>query len=139
MMRSFGMSGSRRLSLDEILQLSAVMICLDVRSQDIAKVAFRMYERMPGGGKREVEAEEHPVAFLLATRPNAFMTWNEFWTMVILHSGITEKRLHREADGWAPHGRTHSVHAGAHHDPGGGAIRRQPRLLCLRGEADQPA
>jgi len=90
MMRSFGMSGSRRLSLDEILQLSAVMICLDVRSQDIAKVPFRMYEKMPGGGKKEVEAEGHPVAFLLATRPNAFMTWSEFWTMILLHSGITE-------------------------------------------------
>ena len=90
MMRSFGMSQSRRLSLDEILQLSAVMICLDVRSQDIAKVPFRMYERVAGGGKREVEAEEHPVAFLLATRPNQFMTWSEFWTMVLLHSGITE-------------------------------------------------
>lgn len=91
-MRAFGMlnGGNRRLSTEEVIQLSAVLVCLDIRSQDIAKVRFRMYERLPGGGKREVEAGEHPVAFMLATRPNPYMTWHEFWIMVLLHYSLIQ-------------------------------------------------
>lgn len=88
-LRSFGLSGTRRMTTEEIIQLSAVIICLDVKSQDIAKVHLRMYEILAGGGKRVVEAEEHPAAALLATQPNPYMTWNEFWTMALLHYGVT--------------------------------------------------
>lgn len=87
-LRSFGLSGTRRLTTEEIIQLSAVIVCLDIRSEDIAKVHFRMYEALPNGGKRVVEADEHPVAELLATQPNQFMTWNEFWVMELLHYGL---------------------------------------------------
>lgn len=87
-MRAFGLSGTRRMTTEEILQLSAVVVCLDVRSQDISKVHLRMYEGLPNGGKRIVEAQEHEVAMLLATQPNPHMTWNEFWTMVLLHHGV---------------------------------------------------
>jgi HK97 family phage portal protein len=89
-LRSFGLSGTRRMTTEEILQLSAVVVCLDVRSQDIAKVDCRMYERLPGGGKRIVEADEHPIAELLATQPNPFTTWNEFWTQLLLHYGVIQ-------------------------------------------------
>jgi HK97 family phage portal protein len=91
-LRSFGFQGGiqRRMSTEEILQLSSVLICLDVRSQDIAKVPLRMYERMKNGGKRVVDPSEHPVALLLATRPNPYQTWNEFWIMMLLHFGVLE-------------------------------------------------
>lgn len=84
-----GYNGARsRLSLSEITQLSAAMICLDVISQDIAKVTLRMYERLPAGGKKIVT--DHPVAALLASQPNQYHTWYEFHQMVLLHLGILQ-------------------------------------------------
>lgn len=87
-LRSVGWNGARPLSTAEIIQLSAVLICLDVISQDISKVRFRMYRKLPDGGKVEVLPKEHPVAALLAYRPNQHMTWVEFWSMVLLHQGL---------------------------------------------------
>lgn len=90
MMQSSGWtSATRQLSTADIIQISAVLICLDVLSQDIAKIPFRMYEKIPGG-KRVVEYNEHPIAELLATRPNRFHTWEEFWEMVLLHLGMVQ-------------------------------------------------
>lgn len=80
----------RRLSTEQIVQLSAVVVCLDVLAQDIAKTTFRMYERLPNGGKREVEAGQHPIADLLRTEPNRFHTWYEFFEMVMLHLGLVQ-------------------------------------------------
>ena len=101
MMKSFGFAGKRPLSTAEIIQISAVLICLDVLSQDIAKATFRMYERLPGGGKREVEAQEHPVAALLKSQPNRFHTWYEFFEMLMLHMALIQnafiaKRIDRK-------------------------------------------
>lgn len=87
-LRTMGWNGQRSLSILEVIQLSAVLICLDVLSQDIAKVKFRMYRKLAGGGKEEVLAKEHPAAALLSYRPNAHMTWYEFWIMSLLHLGL---------------------------------------------------
>lgn len=89
-LRALGWNGQRPLSTQEIIQLSAVLICLDVISQDISKVKFRMYRKIAGGGKVEVEPKEHPIAALLAYRPNQHMTWYEFWVMTLLHLGLTQ-------------------------------------------------
>lgn len=88
-LRSTGwLSSRKRLSLEEIVQLSAVVICLDVIAQDISKVPMRMYERLGPYSKRLVMPEEHPVAEFLATEPNRFMTWQEFFEMSLLHLGL---------------------------------------------------
>lgn len=98
----FGYNGRRaRISLQEVVQLSAAMICLDVISQDIAKVTLRLYEMLGPGAKREVMANEHPIAELLNSQPNQFHTWYEFKQMVLLHMGILQnayiaKRIMRD-------------------------------------------
>jgi HK97 family phage portal protein len=78
------------LGLQDAMQLSAVLICLDVISQDIAKTELNLYERLAGGGKRKVEPGRHPMAALLARRPNKHHTWFEFLQMVVLHLGLTQ-------------------------------------------------
>lgn len=92
MMRTMGWTaGPRRpLTIEDAIQLSAVLVCLDVLAQDIAKTTFRMYRRLPGKGKREVEAGEHHVAALLKTEPNRHHTWYEFFEMMMLHLGLAQ-------------------------------------------------
>ncbi len=87
-LNSIGWDGSQTLSTKQVIQLSAVLICLDVISQDISKVRFNLYRRTAGGGKMLVAPEEHPLAKLYAGRPNAHMTWVEFWEMTLLHLGL---------------------------------------------------
>lgn len=81
---------SRRLTIEEIIQISAVIICLDVRAQDIAKTTFRMYQKLPGNNKRVVEPNEHPVAMLLDTEPNRHLTWIQFFEMLVMQLGLTQ-------------------------------------------------
>ena len=76
---------SHPLNLDEALKLSAVLICMDVLAQDIAKTPLRMRRRLKNGGSEVVEPEQHWLANLLATEPNRYHTWYEFKEMVILH------------------------------------------------------
>lgn len=83
-------STNRRLSIGEIINLSAVVAAIDVLSQDIAKPTFGMYERLKNGGKRMLSPEEHPVATLLATQPNEHHTWQEFFEMLMLHLALTQ-------------------------------------------------
>lgn len=90
MLNSVGWRPRRALRNDEIVQIAAVLICLDVLSQDIAKTTFRMYERLTTGGKREVTAAEHPIAALLHADPNRFHSWYEFFEMVMLHLGLAQ-------------------------------------------------
>lgn len=80
----------RQLTTEQIVRIPAVIICLDVLAQDIAKVPFRMYEKLKNNGKRELGPEEHPVATLLATEPNRFHTWYEYFEMTILHLGVVQ-------------------------------------------------
>lgn len=79
-----------KLSLTDILQISAVTVCLDILAQDIAKTNLRLYRRLPNGGKQVVEAGQHPMALLLATEPNPHHHWYELIEMMMLHLGILQ-------------------------------------------------
>lgn len=81
---------TRPLSLHEVLQISAVMVCLDILSQDIAKTTLRLYRRLPSGGKQVVMPGEHPAAELLATEPNRHHHWYELIEMMMLHMGLLQ-------------------------------------------------
>lgn len=80
----------KQLSTEQVVRIPAVIICLDVLAQDISKVPFRMYEKLPNNGKRELDPGEHPIAMLLATEPNRFHTWYEYFEMTILHLGVVQ-------------------------------------------------
>ncbi len=53
------------------LRISAVYACVTIRSQTMASLPLTVYERLAGGGQREVM--DHPVARLLAA-PNPYQT-----------------------------------------------------------------
>lgn len=89
MLSTVGWSQQRALSARDIVQLSGVIAAIDVLSQDIGKTTFRMYRRLPNGGKEEVMANEHWLALLLKTEPNRFHTWPEFFEMVMLHMALS--------------------------------------------------
>lgn len=77
----------RPLPLDEALQISAVLICLDVPAQDISKTPRYLRRKLPGGGSQIVEPKEHWLAKMLALEPNPWHTWSEFIEMMVLHLG----------------------------------------------------
>lgn len=78
------------MSLDEAIKLSAVLICMDVLAQDIAKTKLRLRRKLPGGGSEAVRPEEHWLAGLLETEPNRHHTWYEFMEMIVLHLGAVQ-------------------------------------------------
>ncbi len=85
----FGPGSVRTMSQGEALQLSAVLICLDVLSQDIAKTGLYLKRRTRGGSER-VLPREHWLAKYLALEPNQFHTWYEFIEMTMLNLGMVQ-------------------------------------------------
>lgn len=78
------------LALDEALKLTAVLVCMDVLAQDIAKTPLWLRRRLPNGGSEIVEPKEHWLAKMLALEPNDHHTWYEFLEMIILHLGAVQ-------------------------------------------------
>lgn len=90
MINSMGWLPRKQLTMAQIIQISAVLVCLDVLSQDIGKVPLYMMRRLPNKGKAIVEPNEHPVAAMLAMEPNRHFTWTEFKEMMMLHLGVAQ-------------------------------------------------
>lgn len=81
---------NRPLPLDEAVQISAVLICLDVMSQDIAKTPLYLRRRLKNGGSEIVAPKDHWLAKMLALEPNQWHTWYEFIEMLMLHLGAVQ-------------------------------------------------
>lgn len=79
---------SRMVGWTDAMQQAAVVACLDIMAQDIARAPLVLYRRKRGGGSEAVDPREHPLARLFWLRPNKFMTWNEFTQMVVYHLGL---------------------------------------------------
>lgn len=62
------------------MQASVIWACLNVRSQDIAKLPVHLYRRRKDGGKER--AFKHPLYGLLTTSPNDINTAYEFKQML---------------------------------------------------------
>lgn len=78
------------LDIETAIKLSTFCAGLDVISQDIAKVPLHLREKLPNGGSRVVEPDEHWLAEMLALDPNEHHTWQEFFEMLILHLGAVQ-------------------------------------------------
>lgn len=94
---------NKPLPLDEAVQISAVLICLDVPAQDISKTPRYLRRKLPGGGSEIVEPKEHWLARMLALEPNKWHTWSEFIEMMVLHLGAVRnafvaKKFSRRGD-----------------------------------------
>lgn len=71
------------------LQVTAVMACVSILSEDVAKLPPIVYRRLPKGGKVAVKASEHYLARLLRT-PNDWQTrfeWLECMMAALLLRG----------------------------------------------------
>lgn len=84
-----GLNSPYRVTGKQALEQAAVLICLDVLSQDISKATLRMKEKLADGGERVIDHRQHPVAEMLALEPNQRHTWPEFIAMMVFHLGMT--------------------------------------------------
>jgi HK97 family phage portal protein len=80
------------VSAADALRQSAVLACLDIRAQDIAAAPLTLNRVLTQGSRRRgyeaVAPRAHYLARLFWDRPNRFMTWWEFTTMVVYHLGL---------------------------------------------------
>jgi phage terminase large subunit-like protein len=78
-------------------QSSAVFACVQVRSQDIAKLPVILYQRTADGGRRR--ATEHPLYNLVGSRPNSRQTsfeWREMMQATLDLRGNAYSRIIRD-------------------------------------------
>lgn len=61
------------------LQVTTVLACVRLRSQDVAKLPPHIYRFLSDGSR--AEAREHPL-YQIFRRPNAWQTWFEFCEMI---------------------------------------------------------
>ncbi len=82
--------GSRSLlGTKDAVGLALMIMCADVKARDISKAEMLLWRRK-GRSWTLVEADKHPVAELLMTRPNDVMSWPQFWRMVVLHLELAQ-------------------------------------------------
>lgn len=62
------------------MQVSAVFACVRVLSETIASLPLKIYKKKPDGTREE--ARQHPIADLIAYRPNSWQTSFEFREMM---------------------------------------------------------
>jgi HK97 family phage portal protein len=77
---------------------SAVFACVQVRSQDIAKLPLILYRRMPDGSRKR--ANDHPLYGLLKRKPNSLQTsfeYRETQQAVLDLRGNAYSRIYRDA------------------------------------------
>jgi HK97 family phage portal protein len=73
-----------------LFRLSISLICIDVLQQDVAKTPIYLRRRTPGGSEI-VQPKEHPVARLLARRPNEYYGIGEFIRQMVAHLAIASE------------------------------------------------
>lgn len=79
---------NRMIGWTDAMQQAAVVACLDIMAQDIARAPLVLYRRKRGGGSEAVDPRDHHLARLFWLKPNKFMTWNEFTQMIVYHLGL---------------------------------------------------
>lgn len=75
-----GMSAAGvRMNADRAMRVSAVAGCVRILSEGVGSLPFKVYRRLPNGGKEE--ATDHPAWRLLNVAPNARHTPEEFFSL----------------------------------------------------------
>lgn len=77
---------------ESAIRIAAVYSCVKILSQNIAKLPLQVYKK--DNGRRD-RAREHPVAYLLETRPNPYMTPYTFKQTMECHRQLWRKCLCR--------------------------------------------
>ncbi|WP_192246086.1 phage portal protein [Mesorhizobium silamurunense] len=69
------------LGIREAMEQAAFMLCCDVIAQDIAKSTLRLRKKIGINTSVVIEANDHPIAAMLALEPNRRHTWYEYKEM----------------------------------------------------------
>lgn len=77
-------AGYRGASRFNLFRLAVSLICIDVKSQDVAKTPIYL-RRWVKGGSKIVSPAEHPVARMLAGRPNRYFGMKEWLRIATAH------------------------------------------------------
>lgn len=86
-----GLGGrARHLLGADAVGLGLAILCADIKARDIAKAEMLLWRRRGARGWSMVEANQHPIARLLMTRPNAWHSWTQFWRMTIMHLELVQ-------------------------------------------------
>jgi HK97 family phage portal protein len=94
--RGFGGSSGdfNPVNSSDAIRLAAVLACIDVLAQDIASAPLTLNRVLQQGSRRrgfeQVAPRAHPLAKLFWTRPNDFMTWFEFTSMLVYHLALVD-------------------------------------------------
>ncbi|WCS27798.1 phage portal protein [Methylobacterium sp. NMS14P] len=84
-----GGRGGRSFYGQHAVGVALAIMCADVKARDLSKAEMLLWRRR-GRGWTMVEADQHPIAELLMTRPNPWHTWPELWRMVGLHIELAQ-------------------------------------------------
>ena len=102
-----------RVGVREAMTVPAIASCVQVLSEDIAKVPLILYKRTKGGGRER--AVNHPLYRMLKERPSAWMTsfmWRRLSISAACQHGNSYSRVYRDYAGRIvsirplPHGAT---------------------------------
>lgn len=70
------------LSTDASLNISSVFSCINVKANYVAKLPLQVFQETNDSRKR---VKDHPVSYLLETRPNPYQSPFSFWQTVEIH------------------------------------------------------
>jgi HK97 family phage portal protein len=74
----------KSVNIQSAIEVSAVMACLRVRANGLAQVPLKLMQKS-SDGKTRLPAENHPLYFILKTRPNSWQTAFEYLETLSLH------------------------------------------------------
>ena len=77
-------ASGKTVSEKTALEVAAVFACLRVRANGLAQVPFKLMQES-ADGKQRLPAKDHPLYFLLGSKPNDWQTAFEYWEMLSLH------------------------------------------------------
>ena len=72
------------VSVKTAIEVAAVFACLRVRANGLAQVPLKLMKESTDG-KTRLPAKEHPLYFLIGSKPNDWQTAFEYWETLSLH------------------------------------------------------
>jgi HK97 family phage portal protein len=76
----------QNVTVETALQVTTVLACLRVIAEGVAQVPLNLHRKRKAGGSDV--ADDHPLHWLLSTRPNAWQTSFEFFEQLVFHTAL---------------------------------------------------
>lgn len=80
-----------RVTAEKALGVTVVLRCATLLGNGCSQIPFKLYRRSPDGRSRvALRAAEHPVAKLIARRPNSWQTPGEWRRTMTMHAAVSD-------------------------------------------------